>query len=265
MSAQDDLAVAIEKTDKAIALPAIAAGDLAILTARTFAALARPPWNWRTWVQQMERVGVRSLAVTYVTTLFTGMVLALQTAYSLPQIGVKYYIGTVVAKSLVRELGPVLVALVVGGRIGAGMTAELGTMKVSEQIDALRSLAVDPLRRLVLPRVLATMIMLPMLTLLGDAVGIIGGLFIGITVLDLPAGFYMNDVLTSLTLQDVWSGLGKAFVFGYFIAIVACRNGLRVTGGADGVGRATTVTVVTGAMFVLVSDFFLTQLFHLIF
>jgi len=107
--------------------------------------------------------------------------------------------------------------------------------------------------------------MLPMLTLLGDAVGIIGGLFVGITVLDLPAGFYMNDVLTSLTLGDVWSGLGKALVFGYFIAIVACRNGLRVQGGADGVGRATTVTVVTGAMFVLVSDFFLTQLFHLIF
>ena len=134
-----------------------------------------------------------------------------------------------------------------------------------QQQDGVQLDSLLPMQRLVLPRVLATMLMLPMLTLLGDAVGIIGGLFIGITVLDLPAGFYMNDVLTSMSLEDVWSGLGKALVFGYFIAIVACRNGLRVTGGADGVGRATTVTVVTGAMFVLVSDFFLTQLFHLIF
>ncbi|HET9768284.1 MAG TPA: ABC transporter permease, partial [Thermoanaerobaculia bacterium] len=155
-----------ERSEKTLAQPVIVAGDLAFLTGRTFAALGRPPWEWQSWIEQMERLGFRSLGVTYVTTFFTGMVLALQTAYSLPQIGVKYYIGTVVAKSLVRELGPVLVALVVGGRIGAGMTAELGTMKVSEQIDALRSLAVDPIRRLVLPRVLGTMVMLPMLTLL---------------------------------------------------------------------------------------------------
>jgi phospholipid/cholesterol/gamma-HCH transport system permease protein len=239
-----------------LAIPAVAAGDLTFLSGRTFRALATPP-------EQMERIGVRSLLVTFVTTLFTGMVLALQTAYSLPQIGVKYYIGTVVAKSLVRELGPVLVALVVGGRIGAGMTAELGTMKVSEQIDALRSLAVDPVRRLVAPRVLATMTMLPALTMLGNLVGILGGLIIGVTTLDLSAGFYWNDVLTSLTLEDVWSGLGKAVVFGYFIAIVACRNGLTSTGGADGVGRATTRTVVMGAMLTLISDFFLTELFHL--
>ena len=263
MSVHDELGAAIDRADRTLAQPVLAAGDLASLTARTFATLAQR-WDWRAWVEQMERLGFRSLGVTYVTTLFTGMVLALQTAYSLPEIGVKYYIGTVVAKSLVRELGPVLVALVVGGRIGAGMTAEIGTMKVSEQIDALRSLAVDPVRRLVLPRVMATMLMLPALTLLGDAVGIIGGLLIGITALDLPAGFYLNDVLTSLSLEDVWSGLGKALVFGFFIAIVACRNGLRVEGGADGVGRATTATVVTCAMFVLVSDFFLTQLFHLL-
>ncbi len=254
-----------ERADRALARPALAAGDLAFLTARTASALVRPPWEWRSWVEQAERIGWRSLGVTFVTTLFTGMVLALQTAYSLPQIGVKYYIGTVVAKSLVRELGPVLVALVVGGRIGAGMTAELGTMKVSEQIDALRSLAVDPVKRLVLPRVLATALMLPALTILGDVVGILGGLIVGVTALDLSAGFYMNDVLTSLTIEDLWSGIGKAAVFGFFIAIIACRNGLTVQGGADGVGRATTRTVVMGAMFALVSDFFLTQLFHLVF
>ena len=245
--------------------PAYAAGDLAFLAARAFGAFVRGRWDLGAWVEQMERIGVRSLGVTYVTTLFTGMVLALQTAYSLPQLGVKYYIGTVVAKSLVRELGPVLVALVAGGRIGAGMTAELGTMKVSEQIDALRAMAIDPVRRLVLPRIMATMLMLPALTVLGDVVGILGGMIIGTTTLDLPAGFYLNDVLSSLTLEDVWSGLGKAFVFGFFIALIACWNGLQVEGGADGVGRATTRTVVMGAMFSLVADFFLTQLFHLIF
>jgi phospholipid/cholesterol/gamma-HCH transport system permease protein len=244
-------------------VPVLAAGDLAFLAARTASAVARRPWDWRAWIEQMERIGVRSLGVTYVTTFFTGMVLALQTAYSLPELGVKYYIGTVVSKSLVRELGPVLIAHVVGGRIGSGMTAELGTMKVSEQIDALRSLAVDPVRRLVLPRVVATMLMLPALTVLGDVVGILGGLIIGATVLDLTPGFYLNDVLSSLSLDDVWSGVGKALVFGFFISLVACRNGLTVSGGADGVGRSTTRTVVTGAMFVLVSDFFLTQLFHL--
>jgi phospholipid/cholesterol/gamma-HCH transport system permease protein len=242
----------------------VAAGELAFLTARTFAALARPPLEVRAWVRQMEAIGVRSLGVTYVTTFFTGMVLALQTAYSLPQLGVKYYIGTVVAKSLVRELGPVLVALVAGGRIGAGMTAELGSMKVTEQIDALRSMAADPVRKLVLPRVVATMVMLPALTVLGDVVGILGGLVIGVFVLDLSPGFYVNDVLSSLSMDDVWSGVGKAFFFGYFVSILACRNGLGVTGGADGVGRATTQTVVEAAIFVLVSDFFLTQIFHLL-
>jgi len=254
-----------ERLWEGVMRPVIAAGDLAYLAARALRALFSGHWELGAWVEQMERIGVRSLGVTYVTTLFTGMVLALQTAYGLPSLGVKYYIGTVVAKSLVRELGPVLVALVAGGRIGAGMTAEIGTMKVSEQIDALRAMAVDPIRRLVVPRLVATMLMLPALTVLGDVVGILGGMVIGTTTLDLPAGFYLNDVLTSLSLEDVWSGLGKAFVFGFCIALIACWNGLNVEGGADGVGRATTKTVVMGAMFALVADFFLTQFFHLIF
>ena len=247
-----------------LARPANAAGGLALLTARAARAAVTPPFEWRAWVQQMEIIGVQSLGVTYITTFFTGMVLALQTAYSLPQLGVKYYIGTVVSKSLVRELGPVLVALVAGGRIGAGMTAELGSMKVTEQIDAMRSMAADPIRKLVVPRMVATMLMLPTLCVLGDVVGILGGLVIGVFVLDLPGGFYINDVLSSLTIDDVLSGAGKALFFGYFVSLVACRNGLAVTGGADGVGRATTETVVSGAILVLISDFFLTQLFHLV-
>jgi phospholipid/cholesterol/gamma-HCH transport system permease protein len=240
-------------------------GEVAVLTGRAFAALMRPPWQLRLWLEQMELIGVRSLGVAYLTTFFTGMVLALQTAYSLPELGVKYYIGTVVAKSLVRELGPVLVALVVGGRIGAGMTAELGTMKVTEQIDALRSMAADPVKQLVVPKLAATLLMLPALTILGDVMGILGGLLIAVAQLDLSAGLYINDALSSLTMADVGSGVGKAFFFGYFIAIVACHKGLGVSGGADGVGRATTDTVVSASILVLVSDFFLTKLFFSVF
>lgn len=240
------------------------AGDLALLTYRAFVAMVTPPYEVRSWIRQMELIGVRSLGVAAVTTIFTGMVLALQTAYSLPTLGVKYYIGTVVAKSIVRELGPVLTALIVGGRIGSGMTAEIGTMKVTEQIDALRSMAADPVKKLVAPKLVATLIMLPALTVLGNALGILGGLVISIYQLDLAAGFYMNDVLTSLTLQDIGSGIGKSFFFAYFIAIIGCYNGLTAQGGADGVGRATTNTVVLASILVLVSDFFLTKLFYLI-
>ena len=238
-------------------------GGLARLTGQAFVQLFAPPYELRSWIREMEQIGVRSLGVAAITTVFTGMVLALQTAYSLPDIGVKYYIGTVVSKSLVRELGPVLVALVVGGRIGAGMTAELGTMKVTEQIDALRSMAADPVKKLVVPKLLASLVMLPALTLLGDVLGILGGLFIAVFQLDLAAGFYLNDVLTALTITDVLSGIGKSFFFAYFIAIIGCYNGLHASGGADGVGRATTDTVVQAAILTLVSDFFLTKLFYL--
>jgi phospholipid/cholesterol/gamma-HCH transport system permease protein len=240
------------------------AGDLALLTGRAFVAMVRPPYELRAWLRQMEQIGVRSLGVASITTIFTGMVLALQTAYSLPSLGIKYYIGAVVSKSLVRELGPVLTALIVGGRIGAGMTAEIGTMKVTEQIDALRSMAADPVKKLVAPKLVATLVMLPALTILGDALGILGGLFVARVQLGLPAGLYLNDVFDALTLADVFSGLGKSFFFGYFIAIVGCYNGLTTEGGADGVGRATTNTVVLSAILVLVSDFFLTKLFYVV-
>ncbi len=239
-------------------------GEIAFLTARAFGQMLRPPYEIRSWIRQMEQIGVRSLGVASITTIFTGMVMALQTALSLPALGVKYYIGAVVSKSLVRELGPVLIALIVGGRIGAGMTAEIGTMKVTEQIDALRSMAADPVKKLVVPKLAATLIMLPALTIIGDGLGILGGLIIAVTTLDLPAGLYFNDVFESLTLGDVTSGVAKSFFFAYFIAIVGCYNGLTTKGGADGVGRATTNTVVLAAILVLVSDFFLTKLFYIL-
>lgn len=240
------------------------AGALAVLTGQAFAAMVRPPYELGAWARQMDQIGVRSLGVASITTVFTGMVLALQTAYSLPSLGVKYYIGAVVSKTLVRELGPVLTALIVGGRIGAGMTAELGTMRVTEQIDALRSMASDPVKKLVVPKLAATLLMLPVLTVIGDALGILGGMVIAVAQLNLTASFYMNDVLQELTIADIASGVGKSFFFAYFIAIVGCYNGLNAEGGADGVGRATTNTVVLASILVLISDFFLTKIFFLL-
>lgn len=246
--------------EKALRLP----GALAQLTASALGALVTPPWDFAQWLRQAESIGWRSLGVAGITTVFTGMVLALQTAYSLPALGVKYYIGSVVAKSLVRELGPVLVALIVGGRVGAGITAELGTMRVTEQVDALRSMGADPVRKLVVPKLAACLLMFPVLTVIGDLLGILGGLVIAVAQLHLTPRFYFNDVLSALTLQDVASGVGKSFFFGYFIALVGCYNGLHAEGGADGVGRATTNTVVMASILVLVSDFFLTKAFYLL-
>jgi phospholipid/cholesterol/gamma-HCH transport system permease protein len=240
------------------------AGALALLSARAFRILVTRPFELRLGMVQMERIGIGSFGVAGITALFTGMVLALQTAVSLPGLGVKYYIGTVVAKSLTRELGPVLTALIVGGRVGAGIAAELGSMRVTEQIDALRSMGADPLRKLVAPRLAACLVMLPVLTFFGDLLGIFGGMLVAVSQLDLEANFYLTDVTNALRITDVTSGLGKSFVFAFFIAIVACHRGLTVQGGADGVGRAVTETVVTTSILVLVSDFFLTKLFYVL-
>ena len=216
-------------------------------------------------VAQFDQVGVRSISIVVITSMFIGMVLALQTAYSLAEFGGKLFIGKVVSLSLVRELAPVLMSLMVGGRVGAGMAAELGTMKVTEQIDALRALATNPVKKLVVPRVLATTLMFPLLTIVSFALGIFGGLIIAVTALHLSANYYLRSVIDTLKYNDLASGVGKTFFFGFAIGLIACYNGLRTTGGADGVGRSTTMTVVTGAITVLIMDFFLTKLFLLSF
>lgn len=202
-----------------------------------------------------------SLNLTNITALFTGMVLALQIAHTLAAFGAKMYIGEVVSMALVRELGPVLTALMVGGRVGSGITAELGSMAVTEQVDALRSMAADPVRKLVVPRVWAVVIALPLLTVLANAMGIFGGLLIAVTQEDLTATFYLGRAFRLMDFADVASGLGKTFFFGWLIAVIGCYNGLNARGGADGVGQATTNTVFASAIGVLVSDFFLTKLF----
>src|ERR1051325_3280205 len=241
------------------------AGELTDLAVQTVQQSVRAPVERPLLMAQFEQIGVRSISIVVITSAFIGMVLALQTAYALEDFGGKLFIGMIVSLSLVRELAPVLMSLIVGGRGGAGMTAEIGTMKVTEQIDALRALATNPVRKLVVPRVLATTIMFPLLTIVSIALGIFGGLVIAVVNLHLTANFYIRSVIETVKYNDLSSGIGKTFFFGFAIALIACYNGLRTSGGADGVGRSTTRTVVTGAITVLIMDFFLTKLFLLLF
>ena len=239
-------------------------GQITDLGVQTVRATIKGPLESSLLVAQFDQIGVRSISIVGITSLFIGMVLALQTAYSLEEFGGKLFIGKVVSLSLVRELAPVLMSLMVGGRVGAGITAELGTMKVTEQIDALRALATNPVRKLVVPRVLATTLMFPLLTIVSNALGILGGLLIAVGNLHLTANFYLRSVIETVKYNDLASGIGKTFFFGFGIGLIACFNGLRTSGGADGVGRSTTMTVVTGAITVLIMDFFLTKLFLLV-
>ena len=212
-------------------------------------------------MRQMDELGVKSVAITGITALFTGMVLALQTAYSLEAFGGKMFVGRVVSLSLVRELGPVLTALMVGGRVGSGITAEIGSMTVTEQVDALRAMAISPSRRLVVPRVVAVVVMMPVLTAIADALGILGGLAIAVLELRMTFQDYFTSILQQLSIADISSGLAKTLFFGFEIAAIGCYNGLQVEGGAAAVGRATTRTVVLASISILISDFFLTKLF----
>jgi phospholipid/cholesterol/gamma-HCH transport system permease protein len=212
-------------------------------------------------LEQLYQIGVRSLSIVNLTAVFMGMVLALQMGNFLAKFGAQIFVSRIVGVSLLRELAPVLTALMVGGRVGAGITAELGTMSVTEQIDAVRALGADPVRKLVVPRMIALMIMLPLLTVIADAVGVAGGCLISVAELGLSIEFYTRTLLQALTFSDFLSGVGKAAFFAYFIGIIACHNGLMVRGGADGVGRATTATVVAASVAVLVADFFLSKLF----
>lgn len=236
-------------------------GDVAVLAGRTFSCAVRPPYEIRPLVQQMDHIGVKSISICSIAAVFTGLVLALQTSVGLARFGAKAYVGIVVSLSMVRELGPVLTALLVGGRVASGITAELGAMKVTEQIDAMRALGANHIKKLVVPRVLSAMLVLPLLTVLADILGIFGGMVISQYEFHVDPNFYMSTVWRSLRLADLLSGLGKTVVFGFLLAIVGCYNGLEASGGTEGIGRATTATVVTAAIVVLISDFFLTKFF----
>lgn len=209
---------------------------------------------------QLHEVGVRSLSIVNLTAVFTGMVMALQLGSFLSTFGAKIFVSRVVGIAIVTELGPVLTALMIGGRVGAGMAAELGTMKVTEQIDALRALGTDPVAYLVVPRLIAIVIMLPLLTAMANMIGILGGMLIAWGELSVPPSFYMNSLLQYLVLGDLWKSLSKAVVFAVIIGVIACYNGMNAYGGADGVGKATTASVVQASVTVLVANFFLSKL-----
>ncbi len=219
----------------------------------------RRPYEIRNIIKQMEEVGVRSVPVVVVTATFTGMVLALQSYSGFERFGATSFVGTVVALSITRELGPVFAGLMVSGRVGASMAAELGTMKVTEQIDALVTLATNPVKYLVVPRVVAATIVLPILVVFADLLGILGGYFVSVYILGANSYVYIQKTYQYLEFKDIYSGLLKAAVFGALIALISCHHGFIAAGGAEGVGRATTRAVVTSSMMVLVSDYFMTS------
>jgi len=231
-------------------------GSAAALVLRLLGALVRLRWEVRETIRQMDRAGVGSVPIVLLTGAFSGMVLAFQTSRQLLALGGEAFVGGLVTVSIAREAGPVFTAVTVAGRVGAGFAAELGTMAVTEQVDALTVMATDPVAYLVVPRVLALGLMLPVLVLLANLVGYLGGYAVAVLI-GVPSGVYLNSVRQFLDLDDVTKGLLKAIAFGLAIGIVACTKGLRACGGAEGVGHATTSSVVTAIVFILVLNYFL--------
>jgi len=232
---------------------------------RALRAIATPPRPIADMLRQMDSLGVGSLSIVILTGVFTGMVLALQSSATLDAFGARPYVGRLVCISMVRELGPVLTALMVTGRVGSAMAAELGSMVVTQQIDALRVLGSDPIRKLVAPRVAAAMIMVPTLTVLADTVGIFGGALISIFSLKLSWEFYWRSVGAALVVNDLVMGLSKPIAFGFILSTVGCYMGLSTTGGSLGVGTATTRSVVVASVLILSSDFFITKVLLILF
>jgi phospholipid/cholesterol/gamma-HCH transport system permease protein len=235
------------------------------LSFRSLANLATAPRYWLDTLEQMDLIGVGSLPIVILTGFFIGGVMVLQTAAQFEKFGETALTGDAVALALVRELGPAITALLVAGRNASGIASELGSMIVTEQVDAMRALGTDPIRKLVTPRVIATILMLPLLTVVSDFVGLCGGFFVAYFTLRLGAVQFWTRAIDALALGDVVQGLAKPFVFGFIIATVGCYEGLRVKGGTQGVGRATTTAVVVSSVFILVVDTFITKLLLYVF
>lgn len=242
-----------------------AVGEITLLAYRGTKGIFRPPFNLKLIIREIDNIGVKSMFLVSIIALFTGMVLSLQTIYGLGLFGAELYVGSVVSLTVVREMGPVLTAIMVGGRVGSGMAAEIGSMQVTEQIDAIRALGASPVKKLVTPRIIAAMLVLPMLTVAADAIGILGGLVIGIFELNISYQYYLNTIWFVLTIHDLYTGIGKTIFFGFIISVIGCYYGLHTQGGTTGVGKSATITVVTVSILIIAADFFLTKLFLLIF
>ncbi|MGH7482541.1 MAG: MlaE family ABC transporter permease [Longimicrobiales bacterium] len=231
--------------------------------------VAARPFYWRDAITQMDRIGVGSLPIVLLTGLFTGMVLALQSSVSLERFGAEMYVGSLVGASMIRELGPVLSSLMVASRVGSGIAAEIGSMRVTEQIDALQSFGTDPIKKLVTPRLVAAVLMMPLLTIVTDVVGILGGLLVAVFRIQVPLDLYLSSIWNTIAQsgfvlgffpRDFVEGLAKPLVFGAIIALTGSYYGLQASGGTEGVGAATTKAVVTASVLILAVDYFLTQL-----
>jgi phospholipid/cholesterol/gamma-HCH transport system permease protein len=233
--------------------------EYVLMVGKVARATITRPFYFRDVVEQFEAIGVGSLTVVLLTGMFTGMVLALQSGFTLDQFGARSMVGRLVSASMVKELGPVLTGLMVAGRVGSGIAAELGSMMVTEQIAALRALGTDPLRKLVLPRILAGLVMVPLLTVVSGGIGMVGGWIVTVTQLHVASSVYWNSVVNGLYIQDVWMGLIKPFFIGFTIASIGCHVGMRTRGGTQGVGRATTNAVVAASVAVIAVDFLVTK------
>lgn len=240
-------------------------GGTTMLLIRTLGWIPVPPIKRVQIVNQMKKIGLNSLPIVFLTSLFTGMVLALQSAYQMQKLQAEMFIASLVALSMTRELGPVLTALVVAGRVGASITAELGTMRVTEQIDALETLATNPVKYLVVPRFLALLFMLPLLTIYADLIGIIGGYIVGVGRLGVSSSMYLRMTWEPMVYKDIFTGLAKAVCFAVIICIVACYEGMNTEGGAEGVGKSTTLAVVTSFILIIAADCLITALFYFAF
>ncbi len=242
----------------------IYAGGLAVLLAETVFSIWSMPLRKRQILEQMNKIGVASFPIIFLISLFTGIVLALQSAYQLQQMSAEMYIASLVALSITRELGPVLTALIVAGRSGAAIAAELGTMKVTEQIEALETLSANPVQYLVVPRFIALIIMVPLLTVYADFFGIVGGYFIGVSKLHITSSMYLKMTCDPLAVKDVMTGIIKSGFFAVVICIISCFEGMNSHGGAEGVGKSTTSSVVRSFILIIMADCFFTALFYFI-
>ncbi|MFH1046329.1 MAG: ABC transporter permease [Candidatus Omnitrophota bacterium] len=240
------------------------AGGTMILGTKALVGLFLPPFKRRQVIAQMSKIGVDSIFIVSLISLFTGIVLVFQSAYQLQKLGAERFIADLVALTMCRELGPVFTALIIAGRAGASISAEIGTMKVTEQIDALQTMSADPVKYLVVPRLLALLTMVPLLTIYADFIGILGGYIVAIWKMGITSSMFINSSIKALVVKDVFTGLFKSLIFAMVICIVSCYEGLNAEGGAEGVGKATTQAVVISFVLVIATDCLFTALFYFV-
>jgi phospholipid/cholesterol/gamma-HCH transport system permease protein len=239
------------------------AGGFALLARQVFRESCYPPYYFKLIIEQILYIGVRSILLVSVTALATGSVMALQFGYGLAKFGGKLYVPRIVSLAILREMGPVFTSLLVAGRIGSGIASEVGSMKVTQQIDAIRALGTSPIKRIVIPRLIASLIALPILTLFADFIGLLGSMIVCTKELSINAEYFVTKSIESIRMYDLLTGMAKTTVFAFFISLTACWKGLNTDGGTQGVGNSTTWVVVTSSIFIMISDFFLTKFFIL--